>query len=255
MVRTLVSACMLLSASAGAQSFEAASIKPSQPASADRQIIGFQTPGGGRGGRLNTFSTTLRMLITYAYNVKDFQVSGGPGWANSETFDIVAKGDGNSTPPQLRLMLQTLLKDRFKLALRHESKDAPIYELVVAKGGSKIQEDTLSDRQRIGMTGAGKVVAQRASMAMFAELLGRLSGRPVVDKTGLPSTYTFKLDWTPEVGEEGLPGPARPDVVPPDSNGPSLFTALQEQLGLRLQSAKGPVESLVIEEAEKPTEN
>ena len=89
MLRTLVSACVLLSASVWAQTFEAASIKPSQPASADRQITGFQTPGGGR---LNTFGASLRMLITFAYDVKDFQVSGGPGWANSQTYDIVAKG-------------------------------------------------------------------------------------------------------------------------------------------------------------------
>ena len=251
MLRTLVSACMLLSASAGAQSFEVASIKPAQPASPDR-FTGFQ---GQAGGRLNTFGTSLRMLITYAYDVKDFQVSGGPGWANSERYDIVAKGDGNATRPEVRLMVQALLKDRFKLALRHETKDAPIYELVVAKGGLKIQEDTASARQRIARTGVGKVMAQKTSLAQFAELLATIAGRPVVDKTGLPSTYTFQLDWTPDVGERGLPGPARPDVAPPDSNGPSLFAALQEQLGLRLQSAKGPVESLVIEEAEKPTEN
>jgi bla regulator protein blaR1 len=252
MRRTFVPAFMLLGASAWAQSFEVASIKPSQPASPDRQITGVQTPGGGR---LNTFSTSLRMLITYAYDVKDYQVSGGPGWTNSETYDIVAKGDGNATRPQLRLMLQTLLKDRFKLALRHETKDAPIYELVLAKGGSKIHEDTTSDRSRVGLTGPGKFTAQKSSLAMFTQVLGTLTGRPVVDKTGLASTYTFRLDWTPEVGEGGLPGPSRPDVVPPDSNGPSLFTALQDQLGLRLQSAKGPVESLVIEQVEKPTEN
>jgi bla regulator protein BlaR1 len=251
MLRSFVSACMLLSASAGAQSFEVASIKPSPPASPDRLISGFQTPGGGR---FNAISASLRMLIIFAYNVKDFQVSGGPGWANSESYDIVAKADGNAARPQLRLMLQALLKDRFKLVLRHETKDAPVYELVVAKGGSKIQEDTTS-RQRIAMTGPGKVIAQKAPLALFAEFLGTLAGRPIVDKTGLPGTYGFKLEWTPDVGEAGLPGPARPDVAPPDSNGPSLFTALQEQLGLRLQSAKGSVESLVIEGAEKPTEN
>jgi bla regulator protein blaR1 len=195
------------------------------------------------------------MMIIFAYDVKDFQVSGGPGWANSETYDIVAKGDGNATRPQLRLMLQALLKDRFKLALRQETKDAPIYELVVAKGGLKIQEDTTSPRSRSGMTGPGKFIAQKTSLAMFAQFLGTLAGRPVVDNTGLASTYSFKLDWTPEVGEGGPLGPAPLDAVPPDSNRPSLFTALQEQLGLRLQSAKGPVESLVIEKAEKPTEN
>jgi uncharacterized protein (TIGR03435 family) len=243
---------MLFSTSAGAQSFEAASIKPSQPASADRQVSGFQTPGGGR---LNTLSTSLRMLVMFAYDVKDFQVSGGPGWANSEAYDIVAKAEGNATRPQLRLMLQALLKDRFRLELRHETKDAPVYELVVAKGGPKIQEDTTSPRQRIAITGVGKLMAQKALLAAFAQFLETIAGRPVVDKTGLPSTYTFTLEWTPAVGEGGLPGPAQLPVAPLESNGPSLFTALQEQLGLRLQPAKGSVESLVIEKAEKPTEN
>jgi uncharacterized protein (TIGR03435 family) len=118
MLRIFVSACMLLNASAWAQTFEAASIKPSQSASPDRQITGVQTPGRGW---LNTFSTSLRMLIIYAYNVKDFQLSGGPGWANSEAYDIVAKG------------------------------------------GSKIQEDTTSARSRLGLTEPGKFAAQKAS--------------------------------------------------------------------------------------------
>jgi uncharacterized protein (TIGR03435 family) len=251
-LRTLLSVCVLLSASAGAQNFEVAVIKPSQPASGGRQFTGFQTPGGGR---LNTINTPLRMLITFAYNLKDYQLSGGPGWANSEPYDITAKAAGNATIDQLRIMVQALLKDRFKLVIRHETKDAPIYELVVAKGGSKIQEDTVSARSTMGMTGPGKFTAQKASLAMFAQLLGTLTGRPVVDKTGLASTYTFKLDWTPEVGEGGPRAPGAQEVAPPDPSGASLFTALQEQLGLRLQSAKGPVENLVIEAAEKPSEN
>src|SRR5215469_9870918 len=127
MLRSVVSACMLLSASAGTQSFEVASIKPSPPMSADRPIRGIQTPGGGR---LNTLSASLRMLIMFAYDLKDYQVSGGPGWADSEAYDIVAKAEGNATRPQLRLMLQALLKDRFQLELRHETKDAPVYELL-----------------------------------------------------------------------------------------------------------------------------
>ena len=105
------------------------------------------------------------------------------------------------------------------------------------------------------MTGPGKLIAQKSSLAMFAEFLETLAGRPVVDKTGLASTYTFNLDWTPEVGEGGPRALGAQDAAPPDPSGPSLFTALQEQLGLRLQSGKGPVDSLVIEEAEKPTEN
>ena len=251
MLRTLVSACMLLSASAGAQSFDAASIKPSQPADPGRRIAGFESPGGGR---LNARSATLRMMIMFAYDVKDFQISGGPGWANSEEYDVMARAESNATRPQLRLMLQTLLKERFQLKLGHETKEAPIYELVVAKGGPKMQVDTASPRQRIGVTGVGKIAALRSSTGALAELLaGIITGRPVVDKTGLTSTYTFMLQWTPGVGERGLlPGP---DAAPLDPNGPSLFSALEEQLGLRLRSAKGPVESLVIENAEKPTEN
>ena len=252
MLRSLVFACMLFGAQAGAQSFEVAAIKLSQPAAGERQFTGFQTPGGGR---LNTVNTSLRMLITFAYNVKDYQLSGGPGWANSETYDITAKAEQNATPAQLRLMLQALLKDRFKLVLHHETKDAPVYELLVAKGGPKLQEDTASPGSRMGMRGPGAVTAERASVAMFAQLLGTLTGRPVVDKTGLTSTYAFMLNWTPDVGEGGPRGPGGPDVAPPDSNGPSLFTAIQEQLGLRLQSAKGPVENLVIESVERPSAN
>jgi uncharacterized protein (TIGR03435 family) len=244
MLRTLVLLCLSIGASAAAQSFEVATIKPSQPQSADRQISGFQTPAGGR---LNSVSTSLRMMITFAYNVKDYQVSGGPGWANSEPYDITAKAAGNATPAQLRLMLQTLLTERFKLALRHETKEAPIYELVVAKGGPKIKEDTTSARRITNYNGRGGVMVQKASLADFAQLLGgSLTGRPVVDKTGLQSTYSFKLDFAPDIGEAG---------VSPDPNAPSLFTALQEQLGLRLQPAKGPVENLVIEGAERPSEN
>jgi uncharacterized protein (TIGR03435 family) len=195
------------------------------------------------------------MMIMFAYDVKDFQISGGPGWANSEPYDIVAKAEGNATRPQLRLMLRALLEDRFKLSLRHETKEAPVYELVVAKGGPKLQEDTTSPRQRIAMTGVGKLIAQKTLLAVFAQFLATITDRPVVDKTGLPVTYSFELNWTPAVGEGVLPGPAQPPVAPLDSNGPSLFTALQEQLGLRLQSAKGSVEGLVIERAEKPGEN
>ena len=104
----------------------------------------------------------------FAYNVKDFQVSGGPGWANSEPQDIVAKAERNATRPQLIWMLQALRKDRFNLAFRHETKDAPIDELVVAKGEPKIQEDPTSPRQRIAMTGVGKI-AQRTRLEVFAD--------------------------------------------------------------------------------------
>jgi uncharacterized protein (TIGR03435 family) len=253
MLRTLAVLCLLAGTPVKAQSFEVASIKRSPPVSGDRQFNGFQTPGGGR---LNTFNTTLRMLVAFAYNVKDYQLSGGAGWTKSETYDIVAKGDASATPAQIEAMVQKLLKERFKLALRHQTKDAPIYDLVVAKGGSKIQEDTSSVPARMGTTGRGHAIAQKASLAMFVQTLGNIAGRPVVDKTGLASTYSFKLDWTPDPGEGGQrAGPGGQEIAPPDPNGPSLFTALQEQLGLKLEAAKGPVESLVIEAAERPSEN
>jgi bla regulator protein blaR1 len=255
MMRTAVGVGLLLSVCAGAQSFEVASIKRSPPPTIGegQPPTGFQIPRGS--GRLNTMRTTLRMLITFAYNVKDYQLSGGPGWANSETYDITAKAAENATPDQIRAMLQTLLRERFKLVLRQGTKEAPIYELVVAKGGVKIQEDTTSARSATMMTGRGKAGALRTSLANFVQLLGVVTGRPVVDKTGLTSTYKFDLNWTPDPGEGGPPALGGPDAAPLDSNGPSLFTALQEQLGLKLESAKGPVESLVIEGAEKPSEN
>jgi uncharacterized protein (TIGR03435 family) len=253
MLRSVAGICMLLSVSGFAQSFEVASIKRSAPQSGDHQFTGFQTPGGGR---LNTLNTPLRMLVTFAYNVKDFQLSGGPGWASSETYDITAKAADNANMAQLRAMLQTLLKERFKLAVRHETKEAPIYQLVVAKGGSKLTEDTTSAKLAVMMTGRGKVTVQKAPITAFLPMLGTLTGRPVVDKTGLPSAYAFDLNWTPDPGEGGFPQrPGAQDIAPADANGPSLFTALQEQLGLRLESAKAPVESVVIESAEKPSEN
>jgi uncharacterized protein (TIGR03435 family) len=253
MIRTAIVVSLLLGVSASAQSFEVASIKRSPPAGGEgRQTTGFQIPGGGR---LNSMNTPLRMLVTFAYDVQDFQISGGPGWANSETYDITAKAAENATLPQLRAMIQTLLREQFKLAVRRETKEAPIYALVVAKGGAKIQEDTTSAQTMMMQRGRGKAVAQKATLAMFAHTLGMIAGRPVVDKTGLASTYKFDLSWTPDASEGGPPALGGPDAAPLDSSGPSLFTALQEQLGLKLEAARGPVEFLVIEGAEKPSEN
>ena len=256
MIRTIFAVGLLLSVGAGAQSFEVASIKKSPPPDQDRVITGFQIPGGGR---LNTLSTPLRALVTFAYDVQDYQVAVGPGWANSETYDITAKAAENATAPQLRAMLQTLLRERFKLVVRRETKEALVYELALAKGGAKIQEDTTSERSLMMQRGRGRATAQKARLTMFTSMLGTLVGRPVVDKTGLGSTYKFDLSWTPAPGEGGPPAravtPQGQVIAQPDPDGPSLFTALQEQLGLRLETAKGPVETLVIEAAKKPSEN
>jgi len=146
-------------------------------------------------------------------------------------------------------MMQALLADRFKLALHRDTKELPVYALTIARGGPKLSASGGEfPRMRIGR---GQIEAQKWTMAKFASDLARQLGRPVIDRTELAGTYDFKLEWTPD---ESQPGSAEPggertiSVV-----GPSIFTALQEQLGLRLESTKGPVEILVVDHVEKPS--
>lgn len=238
--------------------FEVATIKPNN--SVDHRKMFGMMPGG----RFSTSNVTLKELINFAYDLKDQQLSGGPGWVNTETFDIVAKPEGSPKPDQIKLMLQTLLADRFKLTMRRESKELSVYNLVVAKNGPKLTEskpDTSGpggSPMRNMRMGRGQLEGQQMSMSMFAGVLSKFAGRTVLDKTGLTGSYDVKLEWTPEVGETqigppgdgpGGPGPAS------ESSGPSLVTAIQEQLGLKLDAQKGPVEVFIIERVEKPTEN
>jgi uncharacterized protein (TIGR03435 family) len=220
--------------------------------------------------------------VTFAYFVHDFQVSGGPGWINSDRYDIEAKADA---PPafnqeyrtlQLRRM-QTLLQDRFKLALHRETKELPVYELTVAKGGPKklplpscIQSDpghlTIAPGKTImdycgfgGFPSRGRYQASSGSMAELADALGLPLGRTVVDKTGITGRFRMEFTFSPDSSPIPIPdgqGPGAPTnaAAIPDL-GPDIFTALQEQLGLKLESGKGPVEVLVIDHVEKPFEN
>jgi uncharacterized protein (TIGR03435 family) len=240
-------------------SFEVASIKPGDPSS--RQI-GI----GVRPGRFIVTNAPLKMMVGFAYDVRDHQISGGPKWLESDRFSIEAKPN-NATPipagpegmGQMRLMLQSLLEDRFKLALHRETKEEQVYELVVAKGGPKLKENSLPDAAgRVGLfgTGRGQITSTAMPISALANFLSQQLGRSVIDKTGLGDKYNFTLTYTPEPGQGGAFGPPGPDAPPPpDPNGPSIFTALQEQLGLRLESAKGPVDILVIDHAEKPDAN
>jgi uncharacterized protein (TIGR03435 family) len=213
----------------------------------------------------------LKSLIANAYGVKPNQVFGGSDWINSNHYDIEAKiipADGAALQPltkeQRNLMLRSLLADRFKLVVHNETKEVPIYELVVAKGGPKLQEAKTSDSSPNGTKGPDAVAS--ASMIVMnmrpgqlkdpamqlAALISWLSGqlsRPIVDKTGLTGKYDIDLYWTPD------PGPGSVDVTSSDASGPSIFTAVQEQLGLKLNPSKGPVEALVIDYAEPPTAN
>ena len=265
--------------------FEVASIKPNT--SADNRIgIGLQP-----GGRFTATGATLRLLVRQAFRVQDFQVSGGPAWAGVDRYDIEAKApEGPITPNEIAPMIQSMLEERFKLKFHREMRELPVYELVVGRDGSKLQQSKDANGQPLvalpprgaGPRGAppapgpptpgspvpqgsirflrGEVMASAIPVTQFATVLSQQLGRPVVDKTGITGLYDFRLEFTPEVGQGGGPfGPAgiAPAGPPPaaDLTGPSIFTAVQEQLGLRLESTRAPVEVIVIDSAEKPTEN
>ena len=160
----------------------------------------------------------------------------------------------------VRQKLQALLADRFQLTLHHETKEQPVYALVIGKNGSKLQESQSKQEGRHMMMGRGELNGEGVPLDMLVSNLSRQVGRPVIDRTGLKGNYDFKLQWTPDPGQSGGPmgGPPPPGVEappPPDPNGPSIFTAVQEQLGLRLESQKGPVDLIVIDRVEKPSEN
>jgi uncharacterized protein (TIGR03435 family) len=219
-------------------------------------------------------NATLRILLTLAFDVRDFQISGGPGWIGSERYDINAKAErsasSESVPEdprkmtddqrktnqeQMRQRLQALLAERFQLAIHRETKEAPVYALVVGKNGPKLQESKEGGPRL--MMGRGQLNGQGALMEMVATVLSNQLGRPVLDKTGLKGKYDFKLEFTPDPGQAagpfGGPGPDAPP--PPDPNGPSIFAAIQEQLGLRLDSQKGPAEMIVIDRVERASAN
>jgi bla regulator protein blaR1 len=250
-------ALTVISAAFGsAQSFDVATIKPN--AESDNRVMIRLQPGG----RFTASGMNLKHLIGQAYDVRDFQISGGPGWISSDRWEINAKAEGlpeRVAPGALRPYLKSLLEDRFKLRTHTETKEMPVYALVVSKNGPKLSaaQDSSGPGPMIRM-GRGQLDGRRMAMSMLAQQLAQQLGRPVIDKTGLTGQYDIILNWTPEPGQGGGPfgGPPPPDAIQAaDSSGPSIFTALQEQLGLRLESQKGPVPILVIDSVEKPSEN
>jgi bla regulator protein blaR1 len=228
--------------------FEVASIKPANPS--DKPGFLQTAPG-----RLNLSGVTVKMLIQKAWAISGYRIYGGPSWLDSTRYNIAAKaadGAGNLTLDQMRPMLQTLLTDRFRLTLRREKKELPLYRLVVSKNGPKLRESAVSGAPRPRM-GMGQITDEKAGMDTLASQLGQQLGRFVVNQTGLNGDFDFHVEWTPDPsqnlgGESDTPPPAGAD-------GPSIFTAIQQQLGLKLESAKGPVEVLVIDHVEKPSEN
>lgn len=262
-------------APADAPKFEVASIKRNTSGE-NRVMLGMQ-----RGGRFTANNVPLRLLITNAYRIQDFQIDGAPGWLATDRFDIVAKAETEVPEAQLQLMVQALLAERFKLAVHRDTKEMPIYALVLShpdgKLGPKLKPssvdcDAMRAQARNGAPpappapgammpcgmrmGPGSLTGSSMSMAQFTRTLSNAVRRVVVDKTGLSGGYDFDLSFTPEQVQSGGPGggPGGPGGGPAiDPNGPSIYTALQEQLGLKLDSQRGPVETLVIDHVEPPT--
>jgi uncharacterized protein (TIGR03435 family) len=234
-------------------SFEVATIKPSQP----------DTPGTAitvRGRMLQTRNTPLSMLLTFAYGIHPKQVTGAPPWVDSEKYDISAQPDGEGQPndKQWRTMLQKLLADRFKLSFHRDKKELAVYAILVDKNGSKLTKNDTDPNGLPGLffRGLGVLPARNATMVDFAGLLqSAVLDRPVIDQTGLAGRFDFTLTWTPDETQFGGLGIKIPP--PPDNAAapPGLFTAVQEQLGLKLDSTKAPVDVLVVDRVEKPTEN
>jgi uncharacterized protein (TIGR03435 family) len=257
--------------------FEVASIKPN---TSGNGMIMIRPPVGGR---FTATNVRLKMLVGLAYKVQDFDISGGPAWINSDGYDITAKAtDSNIGIDQLRPLLQTLLEDRFQLKVHRESKEVPVYALLAGKNGPKLPEAKEGGCVALNpnsgpppppkqgqfpptpcggfFMGPNHLEGGKIGMEQFVGALSNILGRPVIDKTGFNGTFDVKLDFSPEgtnlFGRGGLgPPPGAPADAGNADAPPSIFTVIQDQLGLKLESQKGPGEILVIDRAEKPSEN
>jgi uncharacterized protein (TIGR03435 family) len=245
-------------AAQAADVFEVASIKP-QPWTAPGSVGVFV-----HGNTLSAEHVVLNDLVQFAWNLRDFQLSGGPAWAmrgrlaSSDLYQVTAKAPGDAPPSteNFRLMLQALLAERFALTIHHAMKDLPVYNLAPARNGSKLKEsaeDTKFAMNIDARINGGKAVRITAKHASIAQLLGHLeyaAERPLADKTGLTGFYDFELEYA----HENLVG-ADPGSAASDPGGASLFTALQTQLGLKLEAGTAPFDMVVIDHAEKPSAN
>jgi uncharacterized protein (TIGR03435 family) len=253
--------CAFGQAAAVAPSFEVASIKPAAPMNQGMIVM------GGDPGRINYTNVSLKAIMLKAYGVTRYQIT-GPSWIDSERYDVVAKVPENTPKEQIPAMLQALLAERFRLKTHRETKDMPVYALVAGKNGPKLKKVDDDTRAYRGMMkfSAGHLDFEKASMATFAEMLSNLLDHPVLDMTGLQGSYKFALDFSMDDlqmrmgpgGPGGGPGEGIRRDVPAPADGhpaPSIFTAIQ-QLGLRLESRKAPLEFLVVDDGNKiPTEN
>jgi uncharacterized protein (TIGR03435 family) len=255
--------------------FEVASIKPAAPMERGKMLIGF----GGDAGRINYTNVSLKDVVARAYEMKPYQVS-GPSWMDSERYDITAKIPDGVPREKVPEMLQNLLIERFKMTVHKESKEQAIYALIAGKNGPRLTESAEGDasavvgpdgakfaapRGGVMIDGSGKIRATRTTMGGFADMLSRLMDRPVVDMTGLKGTYDLTLEVAMEdlVGMKKMAERAGPGAHLGGDGGPapdgdphaSMFSAVQ-QLGLKLDARKSPLDFLVVDKAEKAaTEN
>jgi len=247
MIGVLLLLAGVLQAQPAGPAFEVASVKPSAPGSIAMHLSFDQ-------GRISFHGATVQFCIAAAWHLQDYEISGGPKWLATDQYDIEARAPGTAAAPELMQMVQNLLADRFQFQFHREPRLVPGYALVVAKSGPKLQPAPDDARSGTGM-GRGMVNGTAAPMSRLAESLAHVLGRPVVDETGLSGKYTYRLTWTPSDSEPLLQKPgATPDGGPAEP-GPSIFSAIQEQLGLRLEARRVTVQVLVIDRLERPSAN
>jgi uncharacterized protein (TIGR03435 family) len=231
--------------------FDVASIRPSQPG---LRGGGIKPLPGGNG--YTVINIPVKLMISLMYKVPMRHIVGGPDWLNTDTYDIEARTDHEASIDDLHTMFQNLLADRFNLKFHREIKEGPVYSLIVDKSGLKMTENQSGQDLKIPITfgAGGEANGVRVPMKYFCWWLGQQlqrDERPVIDKTGLDKSYNFTLSFAPE-----LPPDVPKDSLPPElRDRPSIFEALKDQLGLKLTPETGPVESLVIDHVERPSEN
>ncbi len=250
-----LSVCLLVTAFACiamGQEFEVASVKPNNSGERGAHM-------SSDGGRMRITNLTMKGLITTAYGVREYQVE-GPDWLDNDRFDVVAKfseelpKDPEKYNAMLQSMMQKLLAERFKLTVHRDKKTREVYGLVVSKGGIKFKESEGTDSHTSRATGIHYEGAA-IEIARLSDFLGRRLDLPVVDMTGLKGYYDIKMDWVPDpkrpAGEkENAP------LLPESQAGPTLRDAVTEQLGLKLEPRKAPIEVLIVDHVERvPTDN
>jgi uncharacterized protein (TIGR03435 family) len=246
-----VAVAQVIADNTGSLVFDVASVKPNR-SDADSGRLNILP-----GGRLVITNATVRDIVRFAFQIQDYQLLDGPGWMNSEHFDISAKSESNPNDIQVRRMLQSLLAERFRLVVHRDTRDVPIYALVLARQDGKLganlkrsetdcRAPRATQQRPCGMAmkrGADSVTltAGSISLGMLAASLGSLVHRPTRDRTGLDGQFDVTLEWAPSQGG--------------DASSSSLFTALSEQLGLKLESTSGPVETVIVDDVARPTPN